>query len=124
MFSSSFTMSEHEHRQWTPYKHDAPALNGPLRSGTSCRPLRSRIWNLRSDLQIWVRGRREKCCAGNQNKAQHALPQERKRAKGENRYATQVQMRSQVDQRPVSGEMSPAELPDENQFRRASLLLP
>src|SRR5208282_2730335 len=29
-----------------------------------CRPLRSRIWNLRSDLQIWVRGRREKYCAG------------------------------------------------------------
>jgi hypothetical protein len=28
-------------------------------SGTSCRPLRSRIWNLRCDLQIWVRGRRE-----------------------------------------------------------------
>jgi len=24
MFSSSFTMSEQEHRQWTPYKHDAP----------------------------------------------------------------------------------------------------
>jgi hypothetical protein len=26
MFSSSFTMSEQQHRQWTPYKHDAPAL--------------------------------------------------------------------------------------------------
>jgi hypothetical protein len=25
MFSSSFTMSEQHHRQWTPYKHDAPA---------------------------------------------------------------------------------------------------
>ena len=24
MFSSSFTMSEQKHRQWTPYKHDAP----------------------------------------------------------------------------------------------------
>jgi hypothetical protein len=24
MFSSSFTMSEQEHRQWTPYKHAAP----------------------------------------------------------------------------------------------------
>ena len=77
MFSSSFTMSEQKHRQRTLYKHDAPALSGPLRSGTSCRPLRSRIWNLRCDLRIWVRGRREKCCAGNQNKAQHALPQER-----------------------------------------------
>ena len=28
MFSSSFTMSEQEHRQWTPYKHAAPALTG------------------------------------------------------------------------------------------------
>jgi hypothetical protein len=26
MFSSSFTMSEQEHRQWTPYKHDAPDI--------------------------------------------------------------------------------------------------
>ena len=26
MFSSSFTMSEQEHRQWTPYKQAAPAL--------------------------------------------------------------------------------------------------
>ena len=26
MFSSSFTMSEQKHRQWTPYKHAAPAL--------------------------------------------------------------------------------------------------
>ena len=25
MFSSSFTMSEQQHRQWTPYKHAAPA---------------------------------------------------------------------------------------------------
>jgi len=28
MFSSSFTMSEQKHRQWTPYKHAAPALTG------------------------------------------------------------------------------------------------
>src|SRR5467141_2460298 len=28
MFSSSFTMSEQEHRQWTPYKHAAPAHSG------------------------------------------------------------------------------------------------
>ena len=26
MFSSSFTMSEQQHRQWTPYKQAAPAL--------------------------------------------------------------------------------------------------
>ena len=26
MFSSSFTMSEQKHRQWTPYKHAAPTL--------------------------------------------------------------------------------------------------
>ena len=53
MFSSSFTMSEQEHRQRTPYKHDAPGSlrehdTDPLAqqdgiSGTSCRPLRSRI---------------------------------------------------------------------------------
>ena len=24
MFSSSFTMSEQQHRQWTPYKHAVP----------------------------------------------------------------------------------------------------
>ena len=30
MFSSSFTMSEQKHRQWTPYKHDAPALRSAL----------------------------------------------------------------------------------------------
>jgi hypothetical protein len=28
MFSSSFTMSEQEHPQRTPYKHDAPAHSG------------------------------------------------------------------------------------------------
>ena len=28
MFSSSFTMSEQKHRQWTPYKHAAPAPFG------------------------------------------------------------------------------------------------
>src|SRR6202451_367360 len=33
-------------------------------------------------------------------------------------------MRSQVDHRPVSGEMCRAELPGGNQFRRASVLLP
>src|ERR1700730_9665767 len=43
MFSSSFTMSEQEHLQWTPYKHDCASPFGPLRSGTSCRPIRSRI---------------------------------------------------------------------------------
>ena len=42
---------------------------------------------------------------GNESKPQNALPQERKRAKGETGYETQVQMRSQVDHRPVSGEM-------------------
>src|SRR5271156_6838909 len=43
MSSSSFTMSEQQHRQGTLYKHDAPARSGRFRSGTSCRPLRSRI---------------------------------------------------------------------------------
>src|SRR5271168_4066290 len=61
---------------------------------------------------------------GNEGKAQHALPDEREAGERRNNYATQVQMRSQVDHRPVSGEMCRAELPGGNQFRRASVLLP
>jgi len=67
MFSSSFTMSEEKqekHGQGTLYKHDAPAPDGSLHSGAPCRPLRSHIWNLRSDLQIQVRGRGEKINPG------------------------------------------------------------
>ena len=55
MFRVSFTMSKRKHRQGTLYKHAAPAPAGTLRSGTSCRPLRSRISDLRCDLQITVR---------------------------------------------------------------------
>jgi hypothetical protein len=36
MFSSSFTMSEQEHRQWTPYKHDAPAHSGRFAVARPC----------------------------------------------------------------------------------------
>jgi hypothetical protein len=38
--------------------------------------------------------------------------------------ATQVQMRSQVDHRPVSGQVRRAELPNPNQRWRPRLLLP
>ncbi len=31
MFSSSFTMSEQKHRQWTPYKARRASPDGPLR---------------------------------------------------------------------------------------------
>jgi hypothetical protein len=41
-------------------------------------------------------------------KVQHALPQERKRAKGKTKHATQVQMRSQADHRPISGQVAPS----------------
>ena len=46
-----------------------------------CAALRSRISDLARALQVWVREPRRKCCAGNQ--AQHALPEDGKRAKGE-----------------------------------------
>ncbi len=65
MFSSSFTMSEQEHRQGTPYKHDAPARSG--RSAVARPAARSAraSGNLRCDLQFGLReSRREKCCAG------------------------------------------------------------
>jgi hypothetical protein len=61
---------------------------------------------------------------GDESNTKHALPQERKRAKGENDNETKVQVRSQVDHRPVSGPMRGAQLPDGNQLRRASVLLP
>jgi hypothetical protein len=91
MFSSSFTMSEQEHRQWTPYKHvvppptaDAPACHAlppaPLAHLEICARLSS----------SFVREPRGKSCAGMKAKTKHALPQERKRAKGEIGYATQV----------------------------------
>jgi hypothetical protein len=59
MFSSSFTMSEQEHRQWTPYKHDAPAHSG--RSALARPAARSAraSRNLRWDLQFGLRGPRE-----------------------------------------------------------------
>jgi len=36
MFSSSFTMSEQQHRQWTPYKNDAPALRAAFALARPC----------------------------------------------------------------------------------------
>ena len=50
MFSSSFTMSEQKHRQWTPYKHDAPTHSGrsalarpAARSARASRNLRTAL---------------------------------------------------------------------------------
>ena len=50
MFSSSFTMSEQKHRQWTPYKHAAPAHSGRFalarpaaRSARASRNLRTAL---------------------------------------------------------------------------------
>jgi hypothetical protein len=40
MFSSSFTIGEQKHRQWTPYKHAVPALwAAPLRHVLPPAPL-------------------------------------------------------------------------------------
>jgi hypothetical protein len=81
MFSSSFTMSEQKHRQWTPYKHAAPAHSGrfSLWHGLPPAPL--------AHLEICARpscsrckGRAEKNWRGNESKTQHALPDDGKRA--------------------------------------------
>ena len=80
MFSFFFTMSERKNRQWTPYKHDAPALRvaslwhvlppAPLAHLEICaRPSCSRC-----------KGRAEKNWRGNESKTQHALPDDGKRA--------------------------------------------
>ena len=77
MFSSSFTMSEQKHRQWTPYKHGAPALRDRLRlylrHVLPLTPL--------AHLEICARpscsrcrGRAKKNWRGNESKEQHALP--------------------------------------------------
>ncbi len=80
MFSSSFTMSEQEHRQWTPYKQAAPAHSG--RSALARPAARSAraSRNLRRDLQFGLRGPRGKKLRGDENKAQHALPDDGKQA--------------------------------------------
>ena len=59
MFSSSFTMSEQEHRQWTPYKHDAPALTGRFAMARPAARSARASRKLRRDLQFGLRGPRE-----------------------------------------------------------------
>src|SRR6266851_5761862 len=65
--------------------------------------------NLRTDLQFSFERSARKKLRG-ESKAQHALPDDGS-GRRRNNDATQVQMRSQVDHRPVSGQMRRAELP-------------
>jgi hypothetical protein len=45
VFGSSFTMSEQEHRQWTPYKHGAPSARGSERiTGSALAPMSGLAW--------------------------------------------------------------------------------
>jgi len=59
MFSSSFTMSDQEHRQWTPYKHAAPAHWGRCALARPAARSARASRNLRRDLQFGLRGPRE-----------------------------------------------------------------
>jgi hypothetical protein len=59
MFSSSFTMSEQKHRQWTPYKHAAPALRAAFALARPAARSARASRNLRRDLQFGLRGPRE-----------------------------------------------------------------
>jgi hypothetical protein len=95
-----------------------------LRSVTSCRPPRSRTWNLRSKPPGLGERSPRKMLHGIESNANHALPQERKRREENTDMRRRFKRRSQVDHRPASGKMCPAELPHGNQFRRASVLLP
>jgi hypothetical protein len=79
MFTSCFTIREQEHRQWTPYKHGAPSASPNTAFVTPCTAPLHASKNLRAPLPIRVRGARGKSCAVKQ--AQHALPQERERAR-------------------------------------------
>jgi hypothetical protein len=87
MFSSSFTMSEQEHRQWTPYKHDAPALRAAFAlSRPAARSARASR-NLRRDLQFGLRGPREN--VARESKQHEARPAAGAEAGGRrNNYAT------------------------------------
>ncbi len=77
MFSSSFTMSEQHHRQWTPYKHAAPAHSGRFAVARPAARSARASRNLRTALLFVVRGPRGKKLCGDESKAQHALPDER-----------------------------------------------
>jgi hypothetical protein len=81
MFSSSFTMSEQQHRKWTPYKHASPAHSG--RCAVARPAARSARASEESALRPPVLGERSprKKLRGDECKAQHALPHKRKRAK-------------------------------------------
>ena len=84
MFSSSFTMSEQEHRQWTPYKHVAPALRDASLWHDLPPALLTRLGSTRP-LLFRVREGRGKKLRGNLSEAQHALPDDGKRAQGDAR---------------------------------------
>ncbi len=88
MFSSSFTMSEQEHRQGTPYKHAAPALRAAFALSRPAARSAHASRNLRTDLQFSFERSARKKLRGNESETQHALPDEGKRAKGETGHAT------------------------------------
>ena len=79
MFSSSFTMSEQEHRQWTSYKHAAPALRAAF---ALARPAArsARASEICAGPSSWCERPRGKKFARNESKTQHALPDDGKRA--------------------------------------------
>jgi len=88
MFSSSFTMSEQEHRQWTPYKHAAPARSGRFAVARPAARSARASRNLRTGLQFSFERSARKKLRGNESETQHALPDDGKRAKGETGHAT------------------------------------
>jgi hypothetical protein len=83
MFSSSFTMSEQKHRKWTPYKHAAPALTGrSALARPAARSVRASR-NLRTALQFECERAARKKLRADESKAQHALPDDGRRAQNE-----------------------------------------
>ena len=73
MFSSSFTMSEQEHRQWTPYKHAAPAHSGRFALARPAARSARASRNLRTGLQFVSEKPARKKLRGDENETQHAL---------------------------------------------------
>ena len=124
MFSSSFTMSEQQHRQWTPYKQAAPALRAAFAlSRPAARSARASR-NLRRDLQFGLRGPREKCCAGMKAKRSTPCPMTGSGRKEQ----TTMRRRFKCDPKWITVRY-PAKCAEPNcqteiKFRRASVLLP
>jgi hypothetical protein len=73
MFSFSFTMSEQQHRQWTPYKLDAPARSGRFAVARPAARSARASRNLRTARQFGLRGPRGKKLCGDESKAQRAV---------------------------------------------------